>query len=435
MKTVDSLIRARRIIPVKPRNTIYENYTIAIDKGHIVAIIPQTDAAHRFNSNEVIDLKRHIVMPGLVDAHTRSAMGLLRGVAVTPEAGAKLSALLHQSKILSSQFVRAGSELAVAQMLRAGITCFNDTYLFPEESIDAMSHAQMRAVFGLVILDRPSVYAKDAGDHIAKGVEIYDRYKDSARVRFTLAPYSMQYVSDKILKHIRTICTELDLPLHINLHRNEREIEYSIARHGCRPLERLDKLGLITPALLATHALCLEKKEISLLKKYRAKIIHCPQFNMREGQHAFAMKEFIKQGITISLGSGNPLRTGMTDMFDLMRSAFVLGCLNQYRPDAFSLIEAATLGGARTLGLDDIIGSIQTGKSADLMAVRYGDIDTIPAHNVADYLIHSASARDVRYVWVGGQCLLRKRAFMTINEQMLMEKVAKWQDKINRIIK
>lgn len=432
MKTVDSLIRARRVIPVRPRDTVYEDYTIAIDKGHIAALIPQAEAAQRFKSDEVINLRRHIVMPGLVNAHTKSAMGLLRGLATAPAATAKLSGLLR-SKLLSSQFVRAGSELAVAQMLRAGITCFNDTYLFPEESIDAMSNARMRAVFGLIILDRPSAYAKDAEDYIAKSAEIYDRYKDSARIRFALAPSPA--APDDILEHVRVIRAELDLPVHINLHRNEREIKFALEHHGCRPLQRLDRLGLVSPALLATHALHLEKKEIGLLQKYHVKIVHCPQFNMREGQSEFAMKELIKQGVTISLGSGSPTKTGTSDMFGIMRDAFLLARLNRCQPAAFDLIEMATLGGARALGLENIIGSAQKGKAADLIAVRYGDIDTIPAHNVADYLIHSARASDVRYVWVGGQCLLRKRAFTTIDEQALMEKTERWSDKINKLIR
>ena len=430
MKKVETLIEARWVIPVRPHGKIHENFAIAIDSGHVHAVVPQGEARERFEASETVVLNHHVVMPGLVNAHTCSALSLLKSTALTHRPHPL--ALLAEQDL---QFVRTGTELAIAQMLRAGITCFNDVCLFPAESIDATLHAQMRAVFGLIISDKPSVYAGDTDEYFTKGLEIHDRYKHDSRIHFMLAAGSLRHVADETLRRISVIGNELDLPLHVNLHQTQDEIEHSITHHGCRPLARLHRLGMIGPSFVATHALYLEKDEIALLKKYKAKVVHCPQLNMHRGGQICPVGKLIKHGVTVALGSGDPVHAGAVDLLAEARSAVLLSGLTRRRIDSFAALEAATLGGARALGLDHTIGSIRKGKSADLVALRCGGIDGIPVHNVADYVVHSASPRDVDHVWIGGQCVVHKRALTTLDEHALAAKAAQWENKIAAALK
>ncbi|MBV8031176.1 MAG: TRZ/ATZ family hydrolase [Betaproteobacteria bacterium] len=406
------LISARWVVPVEPAGTVLRDHAVAVRDGAIEAVLPAARARERFASYEPVELESHVLIPGLVNAHTHAAMALMRGLADDLPLMRWLEEHIWpaEAKHVSAEFVRAGTELACAEMLLGGITTFNDMYFFPESSLDAALAAGMRSVHGIIAIEFPSAYASDADDYLRKGLDLRDRRGGEPLASFCFAPHAPYTVSDATLKKIGTLAAELDCPVHIHLHETSDEIERSIAEHGVRPLERLARLGLLGPGLIAVHCVHLEAEEVATLARHGASVVHCPSSNLKLASGFSPIEELRKKGVNVALGTDGAASNNRLDLFQEMRTAALLAKAVSGNPEAMpahAALHAATLAGAQALGLGTRTGSIVPGKAADLVAVELAGPALLPVYDPVSHLVYAAGREDVSHVWVNGRpCVL-----------------------------
>jgi 5-methylthioadenosine/S-adenosylhomocysteine deaminase len=411
-----SLLCPRWIIPVEPAGAVLEQHCVAVRDGVIEAVLPRTDAGNRYSAYEKVELGEHALIPGLVNAHTHAAMSLMRGIADDLPLMRWLEEHIWpaESKHVSPEFVKDGTLLACAEMLRGGVTCFNDMYFYPGAALEAALEAGMRISLGMIVLDFPSAYAADPDDYLAKGLALRDRWREHPLVTFCLAPHAPYTVSDAAFGKIARLAAEVDVPVHIHLHETEDEIRRSIAEHGVRPLERLRRLGLLGPGLIAVHAVHVDEAEIDLLAKHGASVAHCPTSNLKLASGFAPVARMAAAGINLAIGSDGAASNNRLDLFGEMRLAALLAKAvagDAQAIPAHAALRAATLGGAMALGLEARIGSLVAGKAADLAAVRIAGPELSPCYDPLSHLVYAAGREHVSDVWVAGKRLLRDGNF------------------------
>ena len=430
----DLIISAAWMVPVQPQGAL-KNYSIVVNAGKITALLPTEEALQQFKPETHLDYPQHLLMPGLINAHTHAAMNLLRGYADDLPLHDWLNHHIWpaESRWLSESFVQDGTELAIAEMLRGGITTFNDMYLFPDVAARCAQQAGIRASIGLVVIDFPTAWAKDADEYLHKGLTLADELRHDTLVRTTLAPHALYTVNDSMLKHIGVLSNELELPVHIHLQETGQEVEDCLAKYNKRPLAFMDGLGLVSHNLQAVHMTQTNSEDISLLKAHHSHVIHCPESNMKLASGACPVAELLDQGVNVALGTDGAASNDDLDMFGEMRTAALLGkqtSADASKVTAQQVLEMATLNGARALGIADQTGSLEVGKSADMIAVSLDSIETLPMYNPVSQLVYSCSRNNVTDVWVAGKQLLHNRKLTTLDEAGLIAKAKNWQDKI-----
>ena len=375
-------------------------------------MLPTAQALAQFSGYNRVDLPEHVLIPGLVNAHTHAAMSLMRGLADDLPLMRWLQEHIWpaETKHVSPRFVRDGTTLACAEMLRGGITCFNDMYFFPESSLEAALEAGMRVALGLIVIDFPSAYASDPDDYLRKGLALRDRASEQPLVSFCFAPHAPYTVSDPTFRHVATLAAELDLPVHLHVHETEHEIERSVAEHGVRPLERLRRLGLVDSNLIAVHSVHLEQGEIELLAHHGCSVAHCPSSNLKLASGFAPIEALRKAGVNICLGTDGAASNNRLDLLTEMRTAALLAkavARDAEALPAHAALRAATLGGARALGLAGRIGSIEPGKRADLTAIALRAPELAPCYDPVSQLVYAAGREHVTHVWVDGALQVR----------------------------
>jgi 5-methylthioadenosine/S-adenosylhomocysteine deaminase len=440
MIDVDTLLYCRWVVPVIPRGLVLEDHAIAIDGGRIVDVLPGDAAAARYRGREVIQLDTHAVTPGLVNAHTHAAMTLLRGVGDDLPLMRWLTQRIWplEKALVSPEFVYDGTRLAALEMLRSGTTCASDMYFYPEASVRGFRALGMRAVVGIIAIEFPTAYAADAEDYLRKGLAARDALRDDALVNFTLAPHAPYTVSDATLQRIAMLADELDLPIHTHVHETEDEIRQSIAQYGCRPLTRLDRVGLVSERLIAVHAVHLEEAEFQLLAERGASIAHCPASNLKLGSGIAPVAGAAAAGVNLAIGTDGAASNNRVDMLAELRLAALLakGATGDASAlPAPAILEAGTLGGARALGLQDRIGSIEAGKEADLVAFDLAQPETQPLYDVISHLVYCTGREQVTDVWVAGQRVVEGRhaIFLSVHPD-LMAGVGAWQNRCRQVL-
>lgn len=436
--SIDTLLHPRWLVPVEPHGQVLEGHSVALHRGVIQEILPTPDALRRYAANEQVEqveLADHVLIPGLVNAHTHAAMSLLRGIADD----LKLMEWLQQhiwpaeQRWVSAAFVDDGTTLAAAEMLRGGTTCFNDMYFFPEQAARAADRVGIRATVGLILIDFPTAWATDANEYLSKGLEVHERYRNHPLISTAFAPHAPYSVSDGPLARVRTLAEELDLPVHIHVHETQDEVDQALHATGVRPIERLARLDLLGPRLVGVHMTQLMDAEIDAYATAGAHVVHCPESNMKLASGFCPVSKLIDAGVNVALGTDGAASNNDLDMFGEMRSAALLGKAVAGDPAALpaeTVLRMATLGGARALGLDDKIGSIEPGKAADLVAVQLGDLESLPVYHPLSHLVYAAGRHQVTDVWVAGQRRLRDRQLTGIDPRPLTERARAWGDRI-----
>jgi 5-methylthioadenosine/S-adenosylhomocysteine deaminase len=435
MQEVDILIHAAWIVPVEPPGALLEDHCVAVQDGRIVAVLPTAQAPARYRAKSEVRLDRHLLIPGLVNLHGHAAMALMRGIADDLPLMTWLRDHVWpaEAKHVGDEFVHDGSLLAAAEMLRAGITCFNDMYFFPEATARAALRAGIRASLGVIAVEFPSAYATDAAAYLHKGLATRDSYRGEELLSFCLAPHAPYTVSDETLARIATLAEEIDAPVHTHLHETLEEIAQGVAQHGVRPLERLRRLGLVGPRLIAVHAVHLEQAEIELLAREGASIAHCPSSNLKLASGIAPVAACLAKGITVGLGTDGAASNNRLDILGEMRLAALLakGATGDARAvGAHEALRMATLEGARALGLEARIGSIVPGKAADLAAVDLSSPETLPCFDPVSDLVYAAGREHVTHVWVAGEARLAERRLAGIDEDEIRAKAAWWRQRI-----
>ncbi len=416
----DLLIRCRWCIPVVPANSLIEQAAIAITGDRVAGIGPRAQLQATFNPRQTVDLDRHAVIPGLVNAHGHAAMTLLRGSAEDLPLRQWLNDVIWplEAAHVSRDYVRTGTELAMLEMLSSGTTTFADMYYFPDEVARCATRAGMRAQVAFPIIDFPNVWSHNANDGLHKGLALHDEYRDDALIKVIFGPHAAYSIAPEVLERIGTYAEETNLPIQMHLHENAEELAQARARAGKSWLYYLDDLGLLSPSLQAVHMTQLTDHEITLIGEHGVNVIHCPHSNLKMASGVCPLSRLLDAGIRVGLGTDGAASNNCLDLLAEARLAALL--LKQSSGDSTlgdtaTMLEMATLGGARVLGLDEEIGSLEVGKLADLVAFDFGAARFTPMRNPAATLIHGAASAALSHVWVGGRCLYDDRKFTTLD--------------------
>lgn len=435
LQAVDTLIEARWVLPLEPAHGVLPDHAVVIDGGRIVALLPAAEARAKYRPRNHVVLGEHALMPGLVNLHTHAAMTLMRGLA---DDLALMDWLNHhiwpaEMRHVSEEFVYDGTRLACAEMLRGGVTCFNDMYFFPRAAARATLDSHMRAAIGMIVVEFPSPYGSDAQDYLNKGLALRDELNNEPLLKFCFAPHAPYTVSDKTFKQIATLIGELDLPVHMHIHETRHEIEQSLKQHNMRPLARLSALGLLGPGLIAVHAIHLERGEIELLAQHGCHVAHCPSSNLKLASGFAPVGALLAAGVNVGLGTDGAASNNRLDLFAEMRLAALLA--KAVSDDATALpawqaLELATIRPARALGLDSVIGTLQPGKYADITAVRLSGAELAPCYDPQSHLVYAAGREHVSHVWVNGELVVDNGNLTTIDSSEVQARAAFWHDRI-----
>lgn len=436
LTAVDLVICARWVVPVEPAGVVLDHHAIAIDAGRIVDLLPAAEAAGRYRAAEWLDRPGHVLIPGLVNAHTHAAMTLLRGYADDLPLERWLADHIWpaEGRWLSPDFVHAGAELAMLEMLGGGTTAFMDMYLFPEAIAGLAVEHGYRAAVGMVVLDQPTAWANGPEDCLQKGLALHDQYRGHPLVNTVFAPHAPYSVADAGLKRVRMLADELDRPVQMHVHETAAEVAGSIAALGVRPLERFDRLGLLSERFMAVHATQLDDAEIALLATRRVSVVHCPNSNLKLASGSCPTGRLLEAGVNVALGTDGAASNNRLDMFAEMRAAALQA--KHSDNDAASVpaataLRMATLNGARALGLGERIGSLERGKEADLVCVDLDDPATCPVHNVVSQLVYAASSHQVSDVWIAGRRLLDQRRPSGMDRDGILARATGWGARIH----
>lgn len=435
MNAVDTLIHCRWIAPVEPDERVLEHHTLVVHEGRIVDLLPDEAARATYRAENEHELSTHLLVPGFVNAHTHAAMALLRGLADDLPLHDWLNNHIWpaEARWVNEEFVHDGSQLAMAEMLRCGTTCFNDMYYFPNITARAAAACGMRACVGLIVLDFPTVWAADAGEYISKGLAVHDHYRGDPLIRTLFAPHAPYTVSDAPLTHLRTLADELDLGIHMHVHETAGEVDKAVELTGQRPLARLQALGLVAPDLVAVHMTQLDPAEINAFAAAGGHVVHCPESNLKLASGVCPAQVLLATGVNVALGTDGAASNNDLDMIGEMRTAALLGKIASDDASALpahTILRMATLNGANALGLGDQTGSLVRGKWADVAAVNLDTIETRPLYDPVSQLVYASSREQVSDVWVAGRHLLKQRRLTTLDGAEILARAQDWQQRI-----
>lgn len=434
-----TIITARWVIPIEPRNSALENHAIVIENDSILDICPNDVAADRYPEAIAIHRLDHAIMPGLINSHTHAAMCLFRGLADDLPLNEWLSDHIWPAEVkwVSSQFVEDGTRLAVAEMLLGGTTNFTDMYFYPDVTAQICQDLGMRATLGLPVLDFPSLWASGPEEYFKKGLAAHNATLSLPLINTAFAPHAPYTISDDPLRQIKGYAEKLQLPIHMHIHETAQEVSDAITQTGMRPLARLEKLGLLNSKLIAVHMTQLIDEEIAKLADHGVHVVHCPISNAKLASGQCRTHDLLEAGVNVALGTDGAASNNNLDMFTEMRTAALTGKLESCDAralPAWQILEMATINGAAAVNQQHLLGSIKIGKAADLIAVDLSSVATQPVYDPISSLVYSASREQVSDVWVNGRQVVNNKKLSNIDMSMLLKTTSDWGNKIRNTV-
>lgn len=431
----DLIIKPQWILPVVPANKVFEDCAIIVKDGDILEIVPNTQADKAYTADQVIELPNQVLMPGFVNAHGHSAMSLLRGYADDLDLQTWLNEHIWpaESRFVSEEFVRDGSRHAIAEMIKSGTTCFADMYFFPEMTAEVAIQAGIRSRISFPIMEFPSAWGQGPDDYIHKGLALRDHYKNSSLTEIVFGPHAPYTLENKSLEKVATLAEELDTRIQIHLHETASEVSDSLKLHGVRPIERMERIGILGPRTEAVHMTQLTDSDIELVARYNTSVIHCPRSNLKLASGLSPVAKLLENDIFVGLGTDGAASNNSLDMLKELNQASLLAKVvagNAAVLGAFESIEMATLGSAKALGLADSIGSLEVGKRADMISISMDSLNTDPLYNIASQIVYSSQSSQVTHSWVAGKQLLNDKVLTTLNEPEIRARSHQWAQKI-----
>ena len=435
---IDLLIKPTWIITINEQDQVLIDHAVAIHHGKILDILPFKAADTQYQAKNTVVLPQQALLPGLVNAHTHAAMSLLKGLADDLPLMEWLQEHIWpaERRWANRQFVYDGSKLAIAEMIRSGTTCFNDMYFFAEETVKAVQESGIRASLGMILIDFPTAYADHIDDYLQKGLALRESVSNEPLITVCFAPHAPYTVSDQPLQRIHQLATNLNLPIHMHVHETASEVSQAIALNQERPLARLERLNLLDRHFLAVHMTQLEASEIENLAYKQVHVVHCPESNLKLASGFCPVAKLLAAGVNVALGTDGNASNNDLDMLGEMRTAALLAkavAQDASVVSAHQVLRMATMNGAKALGLEQQIGSVEIGKSADLITINLGGLESQPMYDPISHLVYCTSREQVTHVWVAGKALLEQRKLSTLNEAELIKSAQHWQSLIGEI--
>ena len=436
MSEQGTLLLARTVLPVRPARTLLDDHAVRVVHGRITDVLPRKTALERYPQDESVELPRHVLMPGLINMHTHSPMSLLRGYADDLALDAWLQQHIWpaEQRWVSPEFVRDGTALAMVEMLRGGQTCFNEMYFFPEVIADLVESTGMRALIGTPIINVRTPWASGIEECLRHADALASAWGDHERVSIALAPHAPYTVDNDGLAATRSLADRWGLRVNMHVLEAAWEMDHSRQEHGQRVLQRLQDQGLLNDQFMAVHMVHLDDQDVAQLVQTGTHVIHCPESNLKLANGVSPVAALLDAGVNVAIGTDGAASNNDLDLLGEARTAALVAKGFSGDPealDAWSAIEMMTLNGARALGQEQALGSIEPGKWADLCAIDLEYPETLPLHHVHSQLVYSASARQFTDVWVAGRRLLHDGAVTARDLDAAVERARDWQERMN----
>ncbi len=434
----DLIIEAGWVVPVVPHGVVLADHAVVVYGGVIVAVLPTAEARARYQARQVVSRPDAALVPGLVNAHTHNPMTLLRGVA--DDLPLKVWLQQHiwpiEAAVIGPGFVADGVALAIAEMLRGGTTCCNENYFFPDVQAATYRQHGFRARVGLPVIDFPTAWAASDDEYFDRAGEVHDQWRDDPLVATAFAPHAPYTVSDANFERVRLLSDQLDIPVHLHLHETAQEVQQSVEQHGQRPIARIDRLGLFNDSLIAVHMTQLTDAEIHLCAERGVSVVHCPESNLKLASGFCPACALDRAGVNLAIGTDGCASNNDLDMVGETRTAALLAkavAQDAAALDAFAALRAATLGGARAIGFDHLVGSLEPGKQADIACIDLAALETQPLHHVVSQLVYAAGRHQVRDVWIAGVRKLADYRLADMDADALVAKAREWRARIAQV--
>ena len=432
---LDLLLLPTWLVPVEPAGVVLKEHALGIRDGRIAFIGPRATAL-KLSAREVRELPGMLLSPGLVNAHGHAAMSLFRGLADDLPLMTWLEKHIWpaEAKWVDEAFVRDGTDLAIAEQLKGGITCFSDMYFYPKVASECVHNSGMRAQIAVPILDFPIPGASTADEALRQGIELFGDLKHHPRIRITFGPHAPYTVSDANLEKIRVIAEELDAAIHMHVHETAHEVQQAVEQTGERPLARLGRLGLLGPRFQAVHMTQISEDDLALLVESNTSVIHCPESNLKLASGFCPVERLWQAGVNVAIGTDGAASNNDLDLLGETRTAAMLAKVvagSATALDAHRALRMATLNGARALGLESEIGSLEVGKAADIVAFDLSGLAQQPIYDPVSQLIYATGRDCVKHLWVAGKQLLDDRQLTRMDEQQLTATAIAWGRRIS----
>ncbi|MEN4945928.1 TRZ/ATZ family hydrolase [Pseudomonas proteolytica] len=432
---LDLLLLPSWLVPVEPAGVVLKAHGLGIRDGRIAFIGPRAQAL-KLAAHEVRELPGVLLSPGLVNAHGHAAMTLFRGLADDLPLMTWLQQHIWpaEAKWVDEAFVRDGTDLAIAEQIKGGISCFSDMYFFPKVASERVHNSGLRAQIAIPILDFPIPGAANADEAIRQGVELFGDLKHHPRIKIAFGPHAPYTVSDANLEKVRVIAEELDAAIHMHVHETAFEVQQSVEQYGERPLARLARLGLLGPRLQAVHMTQISEDDLALLVESNSSVIHCPESNLKLASGFCPVERLWQAGVNVAVGTDGAASNNDLDLLGETRTAALLAKAvagSASALDAHRALRMATLNGARAMGLEAEIGSLEVGKAADIAAFDLSGLAQQPIYDPVSQLIYATGRDCVKHLWVGGKQLLDDRQLTRMDEQQLSAMAAAWGQRIS----
>ncbi|WP_312945479.1 TRZ/ATZ family hydrolase [Stutzerimonas kunmingensis] len=432
---LDLLLFPTWLVPVEPAGVVLKGHGLGVRDGRIALIAPRA-VALKYQAIETRELEGMLLAPGLINAHGHAAMTLFRGLAddLPLQRWLKDHIWPAESRWVDEDFVRCGTELAIAEQLKGGITCFSDMYFYPSVVSELVHKHGVRAQITIPVLDFPVPDARDADEALRKGVALFDDLKHHPRITIAFGPHAPYSVADDKLESIRVLVAEMDAGIHMHVHETAHEVQEALRKHGERPLARLARLQLLGPRFQAVHMTQVDDDDLALLTEHNCSVIHCPESNLKLASGFCPVERLWEAGINVAVGTDGAASNNDLDLLGETRTAALLAKAvagSATALDAHRALRMATLNGARALGIDEHTGSLEIGKFADLVALDLSGLAQQPVYDPVSQLIYSTSRDAVRHVWVGGKQLLERGRLTRMDEQQVIANARQWGERIS----
>lgn len=431
----DYMLLPKWLVPVEPAGVVLTDYGLGI-RGDRIALIAPREHALEHASNEIIELPDSMLIPGFVNAHGHAAMSLFRGLADDLPLHTWLQEHIWpaEAQWVNEDFIADGTQLAIAEQLLNGITCFSDMYFYPEIACQQVHHSGIRAQITLPILDFPVPGARSVDEALRSGLTLYDDFKHHPRLQIGFGPHAPYTLGDESLTKLLALVNQLDAPVQMHVHETAQEVQDSLTQYGKRPLARLAELGLLGPRFQAVHMTQVTEEDIALLLEHNCSVIHCPHSNLKLASGFCPIERLWQAGVNVALGTDGAASNNNLSLLEEARTASLLAkavAQSATAMNAHQTLRLLTLNGARALGMEQQIGSLAVGKLADVVSVNLSGLNTQPVYDPVSQLIYACTSDAIEHLWVGGKQLVKQRELLRMDKAELLSKARHWQAKIS----
>jgi len=432
---VDLLVLGGTIVTMDQTRRVIDEGGIAISQGRIVAIGPRAEMERAYTSRQRVSAAGKVITPGLINGHTHVPMVLFRGLADDLDLQEWLTKYIFpaEAKNVSEEFVRVGARLGLAEMIRGGTTTYCDMYYFEDAIADETAKAGVRGVLGETIIDFPVADNKTNAEGMAYVEKFVARWKGHELVIPAIAPHAPYTVSEEHLKAVRAFSDRTGAPIVTHIAETKREVDDSVKAKGASPVAYLERIGFLNDRIIAAHVVWPQGTDIAILKRRGVGVVHNPQSNMKLASGVAPVPQMLKENLLVGLGTDGAASNNDLNMWEEMDTVAKLHKVFTGDPKVISAqqaFELATIRGAQALHLEKEIGSLETGKRADLLVIDRDTLNQIPLYNVYSDLVYATKASDVETVIINGHIVMRNRRLLTLNETAVKNDARAFRDRI-----